>query len=1136
MRIRILSLALLAIALPISSCSDNGILEPISLQPSVMSNHGETAPPQIRISEIHYDNTGTDAGEAIEISGPAGADVTGWKIYLYNGSGGVTYEPTRTLTGSIPSSCGSRGVLVQTYAVNGIQNGPPDAIALVNAAGHVIEFLSYEGTFAATNGPAIGMTSTQIPVSEAGTEPVGQSIKRRGSGANVWEGPAASDFGACNDNQAPPPPPAVIDRVELTPGSATVEQGSTQQFTAVAYDAADQPIAGAPLTWSTSNANASVNSNGLARGELPGDAQIIVTSANGKTDAAELHIDALPLPPEVRMSEIHYDNFGTDFAEAVEVEGPAGTDVTGWKVVLYNGSGGVQYDEFLLDGLIPATQACNGRGVVYTLATGIQNGGPDGLALVDAAGVVVEFLSYEGTFIAADGPAAGRASKDVGIFEDGAAANTGRSMQRNAAGTSWANAPYSFGVCNGTGVTPPPFGNTITFSGRVAGDPPLPVGFEDQIFATLRDGSASGAAITSATFTWVSETPSIASIDEDGVMRALSAGTARVRATANDGTTGTYSLPTHVATASGVNYDGNAEFGEPSDDTPADEFIIRRDQLITSFNVGKGTPNWVAYEIDASHFGPQDRCDCFTYDPELPAAGRYTTADYTGAGAFHGYEIDRGHLARSFDRTSGSLDNAYTYYFSNIIPQAGDNNRGPWGAFETYLGNFARSNGKEVYVITGPAGNKGTVKNEGRIVIPTDTWKVAVIMPKDQGIESVNSYDDVEVIAVIMPNVAGIRNVDWQTYKRTVDQVEALTGYDLLNLLRDDIEIAVESNTRPPVAAVDGPYDGTTGTPVAMSGGQSTDPEGDALSYAWRFGDGETAIGKNVSHAYASRGTFNVRLIVTDIHNLSDTVNTTASITARPVAATDGPYIGIAGDPVTMSGARSTDADGDALSYAWSFGDGATGSGENVSHTYSGSGRFTVRLIVTDTRGHADTVNTTVTITSRPVARTNGPYSGIEGESVAMSGSQSTDADGDALSYAWRFGDGGTGSGENVAHTYSRGGTFEVRLIVTDTRGLADTVTTNATIATWSQATGNAAVMVGQLKAAGKITAGDAKWLENKLEIAQKHYQNGLNTAADNQLEQILRRLDHMVESGDAREADIAALRSLVTRIMNASS
>ena len=113
--------------------------------------------------------------------------------------------------------------------------------------------------------------------------------------------------------------------------------------------------------------------------------------------------------------------------------------------------------------------------------------------------------------------------------------------------------------------------------------------------------------------------------------------------------------------------------------------------------------------------------------------------------------------------------------------------------------------GREVYVITGVAGNKGTLKNEGKVVIPTSTWKVAVIMPHDQGLANVRDYRDVEVIAVNMPNDPGVRNVDWNTYRTTVDAVETLTGYDLLALLPDEVEAAVESNTQPPLGAITGP-------------------------------------------------------------------------------------------------------------------------------------------------------------------------------------------------------------------------------------------------------------------------------------------------------------------------------------------
>lgn len=160
--------------------------------------------PSVRISEIHYDNTGTDAGEAIEVSGPAGTDLTGWTIVLYNGTGGATYD-TDPLPSPIPATCGERGVVVLNYAVNGIQNGSPDGVALVDASGVVVEFLSYEGTFTAVGGPADGTVSTNIVVSEAGNEQPGLSLQR--NGADVWSGPIVNTFGACNDNDAPPPPP-----------------------------------------------------------------------------------------------------------------------------------------------------------------------------------------------------------------------------------------------------------------------------------------------------------------------------------------------------------------------------------------------------------------------------------------------------------------------------------------------------------------------------------------------------------------------------------------------------------------------------------------------------------------------------------------------------------------------------------------------------------------------------------------------------------------------------------------------------------------------------------------------------------------------------------------------------------------
>src|SRR5678815_3475604 len=110
-----------------------------------------------------------------------------------------------------------------------------DGIALVDPAGTVIEFLSYEGAFVGASGPASGLTSTDVGVREVGTEPASPVTSLSRNGAGVWSGPATNTFGSCNDNDGPPP--AEVASVTVTPASATVVQTATQAFTATAFDA-----------------------------------------------------------------------------------------------------------------------------------------------------------------------------------------------------------------------------------------------------------------------------------------------------------------------------------------------------------------------------------------------------------------------------------------------------------------------------------------------------------------------------------------------------------------------------------------------------------------------------------------------------------------------------------------------------------------------------------------------------------------------------------------------------------------------------------------------------------------------------------------------------------------------------------
>lgn len=162
------------------------------------------------VNELHYDNASTDTGEAIEIAGPAGTDLGAWSIVLYNGNGGTAYNTT-ALSGVIPDQQDSFGTVVVNYPTNGIQNGSPDGIALVNGAA-VVQFLSYEGSFTAVGGPAGGMTSTDIGVSEPGSTAIGDSLQLVDDpttpGSLIWSGPSASSFGAFNTGQTPSGTPA----------------------------------------------------------------------------------------------------------------------------------------------------------------------------------------------------------------------------------------------------------------------------------------------------------------------------------------------------------------------------------------------------------------------------------------------------------------------------------------------------------------------------------------------------------------------------------------------------------------------------------------------------------------------------------------------------------------------------------------------------------------------------------------------------------------------------------------------------------------------------------------------------------------------------------------------------------------
>jgi PKD repeat protein len=161
------------------------------------------APPIVFINEIHYDNTGSDSLEGIEIAGPAGIDLGCYELVLYNGNGNTVYN-TISLSGTIPNESCGYGAL--WFPILQLQNGSPDGMALYDACNMaVLQFLSYEGTITAADGPALGMTSTDIVVDEPGSTPGGFSLQLQGSGTTyadfTWAGPDSNTYGQINTGQ-----------------------------------------------------------------------------------------------------------------------------------------------------------------------------------------------------------------------------------------------------------------------------------------------------------------------------------------------------------------------------------------------------------------------------------------------------------------------------------------------------------------------------------------------------------------------------------------------------------------------------------------------------------------------------------------------------------------------------------------------------------------------------------------------------------------------------------------------------------------------------------------------------------------------------------------------------------------------
>lgn len=277
---------------------------------------------------------------------------------------------------------------------------------------------------------------------------------------------------------------------------------------------------------------------------------------------------------------------------------------------------------------------------------------------------------------------------------------------------------------------------------------------------------------------------------------------------------------------------------------------------------------------------------------------------------------------------------------------------------------------------------------------------------------------------------------------------------------------------QPPVAeATVSPLTGTIPLTVNFDATDSTDADGDELTYLWDFGGGASSTGLTTTHTYTEAGTYQVLLTVTDNAGNSDTANLiiTASdpashratcehkithewnsgftsritITNNTNQVIDGWAVTIGfSDNTTITGMWNASLSGGSPSYQ--------ASNENYNGIIQPNGTvafgFNSNKPVANVPAQvailggicgADNGN----INQPPVANaTASPQIGMIPLKVNFNASGSTDADGDELTYLWDFGDGTSSNEMALTHTYTKAGTYQVSLKVTDEHGSSDTV------------------------------------------------------------------------------------------------
>jgi endonuclease G, mitochondrial len=647
---------------------------------------------------------------------------------------------------------------------------------------------------------------------------------------------------------------------------------------------------GGPATTFTQTASPSTSFTLNPDGELPHSTTCTVAITGAEIDDLDTNdppahpadssfsfTTAAPPPPvatHVMINELDSDTPGADAAEFVELfdGGVGNTALDGLTVVFYNGSNDQSYAAFDLDGkvtdangyFILGNAAVPGVGLTFGGNT-LQNGA-DAVALYAGNAsdfpngtLVTEANLQDAVVYDTDD------SDDAGLLvlhtagpqinEGGDATSIGRCP--NGSGGQRDSSTYATGAPSPGGVSncpppPLPFTTDPPANGvNVPRDPTIVVAFDEPVTVDANPFDLTCASgqhnehTMSGTGRFIDITLNVPLTPGEICTVTIFGDKVADADGGPDPLAADYSWSFTVAQGLAPPYppDVHLTFGNPTNATPdpshPENYLMVKPEFTLSYNADLGRPNWVSWHLTTEWFGSLARVDTFRADPMVPPDWyRVQGFDFSGSG------FDRGHMVPNADRDHQDRIpvNQATYLMTNMLAQSPDNNQGPWADLENDLRTIA-SAGNELYIVAGPSGVGGTgsmggvtttIAN-GHVTVPSSTWKVVLVLPQGAGDLS-RVTCTTRTIAVIMPNVQGIREADWHSqYLTNVDAVEALTGYDFFSNVPEPIqrciEAGVDGNNPPLDTDADGVADAVDNCPATPNADQS-DIDGDGIGDA----------------------------------------------------------------------------------------------------------------------------------------------------------------------------------------------------------------------------------------------------------------------------------------------------------------